>query len=122
MANEISITISSQVRNGNLSQDFKKGAITITQNARESDGGVESVATSEEDLEISNITTHGFLHLRNIDATNYVTYGPKSGGAMVPFGKLKAGECAVLRLYPGITLRWQADTSAVKVEWLLYGD
>ena len=122
MADEITIAINGTISNGNLSQTFNKGSLSITQTNRESDGGVESVATSEEDLTIANITTNGWLFLRNLDATNYITYGPKSGGAMVALGKLKAGEVACLRLYPGVTLRWIADTAAVKVEWLLWGD
>ena len=122
MSDEISIQAQGSISNGSLSQSWNKGAVSINQTNRESDGGVESVGASEEDLTIANISTLGWLFLRNLDATNFVTYGPKSGGAMVLLGKLKAGEVAVLRLAPGITFRWIADTAPVKVEWLLWGD
>jgi hypothetical protein len=41
---------------------------------------------------------------------------------MVVMGRLKAGESVVLRLEPGITFRWIANTAAVKVQTKLFND
>ena len=81
-----------------------------------------SVGTSEEDLSVGDVGTVGWLFLRNLDSSNYVVFGPKSGGAMVAFGRLKAGEVAALRVSSGVTLRWQANTAAVKVQVILLED
>jgi hypothetical protein len=94
----------------------------ITQAAQGAHSPVVSVETVEEDLPIGDITTLGWLYLRNLDTTNYVTYGPKSGGAMVAFGRIKPGEPALMRLEPGITLRWVANTAAVKIQVKLFQD
>ena len=60
--------------------------------------------------------------MRNLDATNYVQYGPKSSGSMVAVGRIEAGEIHAFRLEPGITLRWVANTSAVLVDLRIYED
>lgn len=78
-------------------------------------GPVVTVSTSEEDLSLGDIATNGYIYLKNLDSSNYVTYGPKSAGAMIPFGRLSAGKTTLLRLDAGVTLRWQANTAAVKV-------
>lgn len=120
MADELKITVSTTLTNGYFKDTNQPGTISVTQAAIGAHMPVVSVGTAEEDLTTGDISTLGWVYLRNMDTTNYVTLGPKSGGAMVAFGRLKAGEVAVLRLEPGITLRWQANTAAVKVLVKLY--
>lgn len=80
-----------------------------------------TVGTSEEDLLVGDLAgVEGFLCLTNLDATNFVEWGPKSGGAMVALGKLMPLQSAVLQLKPGVTLRWAANTAACKVKAILY--
>jgi len=79
--------------------------------------GVIDVGTSEEDVDLSEFATLGWVWMRNLDDTNYVTWGPKSGASMVALGRLEPGEPAgPFRLEPGITLRMVADTAACKVQ------
>lgn len=115
MANEIKISISATLTNGLLSDSFNTGQLSITQATLGAHTPVVTVGTSEEDLAVGDISTLGFLLIRNLDSANYVTYGPKSSGSMVAFGRIRAGEAAVIRLEPGITLTWQANTAPVKV-------
>lgn len=119
MADEISASISVRVVNGDFTDVVSPGTVEIDQVASGYAGGIVSVGTSEEDLAVGDVTSPGLLYLRNLDATNFVTYGPKSTN-MVAFGKLMPGEFAFLRLDPTVTLRWKADTAAVKVETRLY--
>lgn len=122
MANEITMQLRTTVVNGNLSASFSPGSLQFTQTSQGLYAPVVSVGTSEEDLDVGDLgaSTVGFLHLRNLDTTNYVQWGPKSGGAMVAVGRLKAGEVAVLRVEPSVTIRWVANTAAclVQVWWL----
>ena len=80
------------------------------------------VGTSEEALVVGDLSgVEGFIALRNLDATNFVTWGPESGGAMVAIGKLlPLGEPAIFRMKPGVTLRLKADTAACKVQVKLF--
>lgn len=122
MANEITVTTSLSVTNGNFSYLFNPGSIQVTQNTQGAHGGVITVGTSEENLSVGDVVTPGYLVLRNLDSANYVTYGPTTGGSMYAFGKIKAGETAILRLSTGTTLRWVADTATVKIQCMLLND
>jgi len=85
-------------------------------------GVVEIGSGGEEDITFTDITTEGWCWMKNLDPANFVQYGPKDGTAMVPFGKLKAGEWCVFRMDPGITLRMIADTAPVNVQIKLFED
>ena len=121
MANELKMNIGVTYANGAMS-DSVSTSFSVNQSTLAFQGDVISVGTSEQDLVTSNITTLGWLYMKNLDPANYVQWGPKSSGAMVPVGKLEAGESAMLRLAPGITFRWAANTAAVKVLVKLYDD
>lgn len=120
MANEFTYTTRFAVDNGNFEQVIDFGSLRDDQAGIGMHGGVVIVGTSEEDLATGDISTPGWLVIRNLDATNFVTYGPKSGGAMVAFGRLNAGDCHRVYLKSGVTLRWQADTASVKVQTALF--
>ena len=123
MATELRLNVSFQGENGSY---YKPGAIqfsgvTIAQAAQGSDGFIQNIGTSEEDVTFA-VTTHGYLFMRNLDTSHYIKYGPSNGGSMVEFGRLKAGELAILRVAPGITLRAIADTAACNVWFHMEND
>lgn len=122
MANSLVISTSVVATLGSFKDTFSPGALTVTPAAIGAHCPIVTVGTSEEDLDVGDVTAsgQGYAILQNLDATNFVTYGPKSGGAMVAMGRLKAGEIAVLRLEPSAVLRWKADSAAVKVSVRLY--
>ena len=120
MANEITVSLRAKVVNGNLTNEFNPGTLQITQAAQGMYAPVVAVGTSEEDLLSPDVATPGIMCLRNLDATNYVDWGPKSGGSMVAVGRLKAGEVALIRIGSSVTIRWVANTASVKVQvWML---
>jgi len=125
MANEITIAASLHVNNEYFKWYFQPGQLQVTQNAIGRGGHAQSIGTSEEVIDFGDITTNGYLILRNLDDTNYVTYGPQeagSGGAMVVFGKLNAGEIAILRVAPTVVMMAQADTADVLLDVTLLED
>lgn len=120
MANEIQLQINATLSNGLLSDSVQKTA-QITQSTKDKFDHVFSVTTSEGALTLT-VGTLGYAFITNLDSTNYVKYGPDSGGSMVVLGKLKATEMAAIRLYPGITLRMQADTATCLVRVQIWND
>lgn len=118
MANEIKVTASLSCTNGNfILPTIGSAQQSITQSTLGGGGpGYLSIGTSEEAVTFTDVSSLGWCYIRNLDGTNFVTFGPESGGAMVTVGKLKAGEACVLRFQPGITFRMKADTAAVKVQ------
>lgn len=122
MANEITIAANISAINGSLTlprtgttqlqvDQTNAGYHAITQN----------VGTSAETLDTTALTSEGYAVMINLDATNYITYGPDSTG-QVDFGKLKAGEMTVFRFEPGIVLKATADTAACDVFLLVLED
>lgn len=122
MASEIKLTISGTIAKGSFKDSITGETFNITQTGNGSHSPVVSVGTSEEDLTVGDVTTLGWLYLKNLDAANFIQWGPKSAGSMVAVGRLKAGEFVLLRLEPGITIRWIANTAAVNVQVKLYQD
>lgn len=113
MANEITITGSMRVSNGNQSFQFTPPALAVTQNAVGGPTpGYWVVSTSEESNAFTELTTEGWLMMQNMDATNYVEWGFSTG---VYGGRLKAGEFALFRCNPALTLYMKANTAACKV-------
>lgn len=116
MANEINITAAIRVRNGNLKADANPGSLQVDQAvARGPAPGSVNVGTSEEVISFAELATLGWLHILNLDATNFVLFGPESSGAMVAAVKVGPGEAAVFRMVPGVTYRAKADTGACNV-------
>jgi len=115
MSNEIKINISAT--NSNLSDDFKPGLLTVDQTTKGASGGVVLVGSgAEEDLSLGDVSSPGWFMMKNLDDTNFVTYGPKDT-TMKDFGNLGPGEVAIFKLDPAVTFRWQADTADVRVEY-----
>lgn len=115
MANEIKLDIRIAAENGFFKDEFSPGRIQIDQAAIGSSGGVFSIGTSEEAISFTDISTEGWLWMRNLDDTNYVQWGPEDTGAMVVMGRMEAGEPAIFRIDSSVTLRLQANTAACKV-------
>lgn len=115
MAGTITTSLSVSIVNGTFVDDFSLGPSVIAQSAvGGGNPGTVSVATSEGDITIG-LSVPGFIVIENLDAANYVQYGPKSGGAMVPFAKIKAGDWHKLWLDGSVTIRAKANTAAVKL-------
>lgn len=77
---------------------------------------VDVLSASETDLDVSALPSVTGLYIENL-SSNFVTYGPKSGGVMIPLATLDPGQYAYMNLIG--TLRWQADTANVEVlVWL----
>jgi len=119
MANEITIRLTMSCENGSFKDEFKPASQQVDQSAIGSDSGVQEIGTTEESLSFPNVTTEGLFLIRNLDTTNFVTFGPQVGtGNMEPIGKLLAGQYAMIWLYPGVVIRAKADTAACKVQFL----
>lgn len=123
MANEISGQLNFRVENSPFI-DTVSHAFQIDQTESGFAPGVVLVQDSptETDIDLSELTAEGVVYMKNLDTTNDVTWGPKSGGVMVPIGCLKPGEVAFFRMEAGTTLRMTGDTDPCKVEIRCYED
>ena len=127
MADEITVLAAISCLNGNFRLP-QIGSEQLTFDQAAQGGGVPGtveIGTSEEDVDVSALTTEGWLWMRNLDDTNYVDWGPSSGGTspvMVAIGRMEAGESALFRLKPEVTLRMKANVAACVVQILVLED
>jgi hypothetical protein len=123
MANELQVFVGVTLTKSNLKRLINAETVQVTVSGNIVDGPkTVTVGTSEEDLTVGDVATLGWVYGRNIDATNFVKYGPKSAGSMIVFGRCKPGEIFCFRFEPGITLRWIADTGAVNMDIMVVSD
>lgn len=83
---------------------------------------VQNIGTTEEALVLNDVTfgTAGYILVKNLDSTNYVTLGRLVTAVYQPFTKLKAGEVALFRLDQTSAPYAKANASACNLEyWLL---
>lgn len=112
MANEIRLTQSIQVVNGNLSDTF---SVVKTADQAAVGGptpGYVTVGTTEEEFALGELSAKGFVMMQNLDATNYVQWGFSTG---VYGGRMKAGEAAGPFRLDATSLFLKANTAACKV-------
>lgn len=120
MANEITITISGSLTNGNLKDSFTPGQIQVTQTTARMHGSVVNAATTAEILVLGDITDVGYAFFRNLDGTNWVHIGVGTTGGIAPLVKLLAGQICCMPLTTGSTFMVEADTSPVDLRMTLW--
>ena len=112
MANEITLKVELQVRNGSLVDTFSIGSQAITQTALGGPTpGYFTLGTAEETLAFGELTNRGVCVIQNLDPTNYIEWGFSTGvyGARVP-----PGQAYVIHLN-ATSLFMRANTAACKV-------
>lgn len=114
MADEIRISASMSVDNGNLSFSQNYGTKSYDQtNIGGPSPGMMVIGTVEESESFSELTTPGWVTIQNLDDTNFIEWGFSTG---VYGGKLMPGDTAgPFRLNSSATLFLKADTAACKV-------
>lgn len=90
--------------------------VTVSGNKRMS--GVASIGTTEETLPLGDIATVGWVVIRNLDSTNFITIGTTTGQLGM---KLKAGESCSFRASAN-NIYLKADTAACNVSYDIFSD
>ncbi|MDE2426775.1 MAG: hypothetical protein KGO96_12810 [Elusimicrobia bacterium] len=127
MANEISTNFQLGLINGNLNDPGPNlGQILVGQSvAALWKRTVTLTAAADTDVGalVAGITTAGICYIFNLDATNYVQWGPNNAGAIDVIGKLKPKDIpAVFRLDPSFSLRMKANTGNCEILICIYED
>ena len=116
MANELTITGSLKLANGNDSMSK-----TFTFNADQTSvggpsPGTLSIGTTHEAVATTDITNKGWAFFKNLDTTNFVDIGVDVSATFYPLLRLEPGESVVVRLSPAVSLYAKADTAACRLE------
>lgn len=79
----------------------------------------QNVGTSEEAINLGEVTSPGWFMAINRDETNFVMIQVGTSGAA--FAKLRPGEFCLLRLGTGATAPYAiADTAACQIEYMVF--
>ena len=120
MANEITVSVSLKIINGDATFSRKVSGQQFDQAASGGAGTIQEIGfAAHEAIDIGDVGTEGWCYFRNIDDTNFVEIGVDVAAVFKPIIRLEIGEFTVFRASPvaGATLYAQADTAAVKLEY-----
>jgi hypothetical protein len=98
MANEITLSVNMSVSKGSLRYTFSPPTAIVNLTGNAAAGGVQNVSTTTTELELINITTRGLANFVNLSTGTQIEIGAHDGSNFLPFGLLRAGEPAVIRL------------------------
>lgn len=77
--------------------------------------GVITVPVADTVIVFTGLQRPGHVIIENLDGTNFISYGPESGAAMVKLGELFPGQWDKISLGQGVVLRALADTAPCRV-------
>jgi hypothetical protein len=121
MANTQTLTINNSFTNATNRTVSRSFTGSVTCSGAQYQIATQAIGTSDESVAInSDISSLGYIYVRNLDGTNYVELGYTSG---TYFGKLKAGEACVFRAGAGLTtLHAKANTATCDIEYFVLPD
>lgn len=121
MAGTYTYNVNVNLVNGTYTYNFAPNG-NITQNNLGAVSQVVSIPTTPTTISTTGLTTAGYCFVQSLDATNYVQIGTTVSGTFYPIIKIEAGEFAVFRLDPSVTLQMKANTAAVEVAYCIQND
>ncbi len=126
MANELTVSLSLSVANGNHNETFSASGLKSDQAAQGSAGGIVQIGTAVETLTLGDVTAAGYSGFRNLSTatsgTAYVAIGSYDGTNLQEFCQLKRGEASVMRLVPTITLAAKAYGTATRIRYMVLAE
>lgn len=121
MANEITLVRNVSITSGNFRDAVAAKSTTFDLSAIEKYENVVPLTTAEADLTFTNVTTPKFCMLENLDSTNIIQWGPKSGGVMVEVGRISTLGEVVFEIGSAVTIRCRTVASTANLRVRVWG-
>jgi hypothetical protein len=126
MANEITVSLSLRVRNGNADESFLASGVQSDQATQGSVGGIISIGTAVETITLGEVTTAGYAAFRNLSTatsgTAYIALGAYVGTNLHEFVQLRREQPAVLPLSGSVTVGAKAYGSALPLRYIVFAE
>lgn len=126
MANEVGVSVSLRVRNGNADESFSAAGAQFDQAAQGSVGGIISVGTNTETITLGDVTTAGYAAFRNLSTatsgTAYIAIGSYDGTNVQEFVALRRGQPAVLPLVSTVTVAAKSYGEALPLRYIVFSE
>tara|TARA_Y100000310_G_C20000604_1_gene498311 strand:- start:148 stop:513 length:366 start_codon:yes stop_codon:yes gene_type:complete len=121
MANELTVTVSLAFDKGGVAASKAFTDVQFDVSGAKLAWVVQNIGTGADvALKLGDMTTPGYMLVKNLDDTNYVTIGGAASLATQTI-RLNAGEVALFR-HMGTAPVASADTAACNIEYLLIED
>lgn len=125
MANEISVNVKLSVNNGIFSDDLTASG-RFDQSTQASSGGVVLVGTAVQTLTVGDVTSLGFVALRNLSTatagTAYVAIGAYDGTNITDFVALRRGQPALMPLKSDVVIGVRAVGSSARLQYIVLSE
>lgn len=126
MANEVSVSMSLRVKNGNADETFSASGAQFNQSAQGSAGGIVSIGTAVETITLGDVTTAGYAAFRNLSTatagTAYIAIGKYDGTNLHEFLQLRRGQPAVCPLVSSVTVGAKAYGTALPLRYIVFSE
>jgi hypothetical protein len=116
MANELTLSASIKFVKGSVSVSQGKSGVQLDVAGDDFVTKTQNVGTSEEALNLGDLSTPGYVLVRNLDTTNFVSV--RSGTAAANLIKIPAGGIALFMCEAAAPFVI-ANTAAVKIEYTM---
>lgn len=122
MADELRINASMAYEDSELTEDSLSIAnLDVDVSTKRTAHLKQNVGTSEEVLNLGDISSLGYILAVNRSSSNFVSIKTAAGGTI--FAKILPGEVAMFRFGSGVTAPFViADTAACQLEYLLVSE
>ena len=124
MANEVTVSLSVGVNNGNHNESFTASGLRFDQAAQGVHGQIVNVTTNVQTLSVGAVTSAGYAGFRNLSTatsgTAYVAIGSYDGTNIREFCKLGRNAAAVLPLVPTIALAARSYGTTGKIRYVVF--
>jgi hypothetical protein len=126
MANEVKLSVSLRVNNGNAEDYFSASGLRFDQASQGSVGGIVQIGTAVETLSVGDVASAGFAAFRNLSTatagTAYIALGKYDGTTLHEFAALRRGQPAVLPLVSTITIGARAYGTALPLRYVVFSE
>lgn len=126
MANEVSVSASIRVKNGNADESFGVNGVAFDQATQGSVGGIVQIGTAVETLALGDVTAAGFAAFRNLSTatagTAYIALGAYDGTNLQEFAQLRRGQPALVPLKATITLGAKSYGTALPLRYVVFSE
>ena len=110
MANELTVSASLKFEKSGGDVSGAYGGIQINVTGDNAIKHIQAIGTSEEVVQLGDVTTGGYWLFKNLDTTNFLQIRAATGATNLV--RLNAGEIALFRTSASITPYAIADTAA----------
>lgn len=126
MADEIKVSMTCRMRNGNADETFAASGLQFNQTTQASVGGIMQIGTAVETISLGDVASAGYAGFRNLSTatsgTAYIAIGHYDGTNLHEVVHLRRGQPAVAPLRSTITLGAKSYGTSLPLRYVVFAE